>query len=58
MASDRDTVLRPAVAQPVERYSALRIAEFDAVERELADFFVARDTAVGLDPRVRAKVIA
>lgn len=27
----------------IERYSAARIAEFDAAEKELADFFVARD---------------
>lgn len=36
-------LLRPAVTLPVEHYSAARIAEFDAGERELADFFVARD---------------
>ena len=58
MASDRDIVFRPAVTQPVERYSALRIAEFDATERELADFFIARDAAFGLDSRLRGKDIA
>ena len=36
-------LLRPAVTLPVEHYSAARIAEFDAGEKELADFFVARD---------------
>lgn len=57
MASDQDIVLRAAVAQPVERYSALRIAEFDAAERELADFFIARDTTIGLDSRHRGNEI-
>ena len=57
MASDRDIVLRPAAAQPVERYSALRIAEFDAAKRELADYSVTRDTAIGLDSRLRGNDI-
>lgn len=35
-------LLRPAVTLPVEHYSAARIAEFAASEKELADFFVAR----------------
>ena len=37
-------LLRPAVTLPVEHYSAARIAEFDAGEKELADFFVTRDS--------------
>lgn len=37
-------LLRPAVTLPVEHYSAARIAEFDAGEKELADFFAMRDS--------------
>lgn len=37
-------LLRPAVTLPVEHYSAARIAEFDAGEKELADFFTSRDS--------------
>lgn len=37
-------LLRPAVTLPVEHYSAARIAEFDAGEKELADFFAKRDS--------------
>ena len=40
-------LLRPAVTLPVEHYSAARIAEFDAGEKELADFFVTRDSVNG-----------
>ena len=40
-------LLRPAVTLPVEHYSAARIAEFDAGEKELADFFVTRDLVSG-----------
>ena len=57
MASDRDIVLRFAAAQPVERYSALRIAEFDAAETDLADYYVTRETAIGLDSRLRGNDI-
>ena len=38
---------------PVEHYSAARMAEFDAGEKDLANFFVAETTAVGLDSRLR-----
>ena len=38
---------------PVEHYSAARLAEFDAGEKDLANFFVAETTAVGLDSRLR-----
>ena len=37
-------LLRPAVTLPVEHYSAARIAEFDAGEKQLADFFTTRDS--------------
>lgn len=36
-------LLRPAITLPIELYSDARIAEFDASEKDLADFFVARD---------------
>ena len=38
---------------PVEHYCAARMAEFDAGEKDLANFFVAETTAVGLDSRLR-----
>ena len=38
---------------PVEHYSAARLAEFDAGEKDLANFFVAETTAIGLDSRLR-----
>lgn len=38
---------------PVEHYSAARMAEFDAGEKDLANFFVAETTAVALDSRLR-----
>lgn len=41
-------LLRPAVTLPVEHYSVARIAEFDAGEEELADFFVARDALAAI----------
>ncbi len=48
-------LLRPAVTLPVEHYSAARIAEFDAGERELADFFVARDLTGQVAPEKAPK---
>jgi antitoxin PrlF len=44
-------LLRPAVTLPVEHYSAARIAEFDASEKALADFFVARDLVGEIAPK-------
>lgn len=38
---------------PVEHYSAARLAEFDAVEQDLANFFVAESMPVSLDSRLR-----
>ena len=38
---------------PIEHYSASRVAEFDAGEKDLANFFAADALAVGLDPRLR-----
>lgn len=44
-ATPEGILLRPAVTLPVEHYSAARVAEFDAGEKALANFFVARDAA-------------
>lgn len=38
---------------PVEHYSAARLAEFDAGEKDLANFFVAESMTVSLDSRRR-----
>ena len=43
-ATPEGILLRPAVTLPVEHYSAARIAEFDAGEKELADFFTTQDS--------------
>ena len=40
-----------------EHYSATRLAEFDAAEKELSNFFAADATAVGLDSRLRGNAI-
>ena len=43
-ATPEGILLRPAVTLPVEHYSAARIAEFDAGEKELAEFFTTHDS--------------
>lgn len=40
--ADGGILLRPAITLPIEAYSDKRIAEFDAAEAELGDFFVGR----------------
>ncbi len=40
-------------ALPLEHYSAARVAEFDAGEKEIANFFVAESGSVDLDSRLR-----
>ena len=50
-ATSEGILLRPAVTLPVEHYSASRISEFDAGEKELADFFVARDSTISAAPK-------
>lgn len=44
-ATPEGILLRPAVTLPVEHYSSSRVNEFDTGEKELADFFVARESA-------------
>ncbi len=48
-------LLRPAITLPIELYSDERIAEFDASEKDLADFFVARDLSNALPTKKKLR---